>query len=90
MPFNDGRQVHVCDHDLLKCLNFIAILLIQPCFCGTGIYHIRIAMNHLLKLIDWLTDWLFCAFYYAVDFVLKDPREKDDDKKEEVLEHKKE
>ena len=42
-------------------------------------------------LIDWLTDWwVFCAFYYAVDFVLKDPREKDDDKKEEVLEHKKE
>lgn len=24
----------------------------------------------------------------VVDFVLKDPREKDDDKKEEVLEHK--
>ena len=28
--------------------------------------------------------FIFCV----VDFVLKDPREKDDDKKEEVLEHK--
>ena len=27
---------------------------------------------------------------FPVDFVLKDPREKEDDKKEEVLEHRKE
>ena len=38
--------------------------------------------------IDWLI--VLCFLLYAVDFVLKDPREKDDDKKEEVLEHKKE
>ena len=34
--------------------------------------------------------WLILLFYilFVVDFVLKDPREKDDDKKEEVMEHK--
>ena len=30
----------------------------------------------------------FCFDTFAVDFVLKDPREKDEDKKEEVLEHR--
>ena len=28
------------------------------------------------------------SFSHVVDFVLKDPREKDDDKKEEVLDYK--
>lgn len=31
---------------------------------------------------------MFTFNFCVVDFVLKDPREKDDDKKEEVLEHK--
>nr|XP_058956956.1 dynein axonemal heavy chain 7-like [Pocillopora verrucosa] len=35
-------------------------------------------------------DYLLSVKKAIVDFVLKDPREKDDDKKEEVLEHKKE
>ena len=39
--------------------------------------------------LDMFDDTVYVPFFsHVVDFVLKDPREKDDDKKEEVLEHK--